>query len=844
MHCGLILEDDLNKTLKSFWEVENLDVGLTKSKETTSCEEHFEQTHFRNKEGRYVVTIPLKEEPSCLGESRDIALKRLNSLWHRLSKDQEHLRLYKNFLDEYERLGHMSEVKDEGEPESSYYMPHHGVYRPEKSTTKLRVVFNASSLTHNATSFNAIQYNGGVIQEDLFSIMTSFRRHTYAFQADIKMMYRMILVNPKQHCLQRILWKDHANGPTKAYELRTITYDTVSASFLATRCLNQLSLDEGINFPLAAPLLRDNFYMDDVLYSAPSLDEAKETRRQLISILDKAGLSLHKWSASHPELSPSKNDYDFSSADETKTLGVIWRPSEDCYTFKISVDENNTFTKRSVLSTIAKLFEPLGIAGPVIAKAKIFMQKLWKSNIDWGDPLPAAEFQEWSEFISTLKGVNNIKVDRCITIEQSKTIEFHGFADASESCYGAVVYCKSFNSAGDINVKLVASKSRVAPLKALSIPRLELCAAVLLSKLMKKILSALKLQTDKVYLWSDSMIVLAWIQKEPTSLKTFVKNRIALIQELTLKSQWNHVPSEMNPADLISRGLDPVKLLETKLWWKGPNFLYDNEYPNQNFPVSQELSVFQSELKKLSSLDIEGPLKAFTLTFSKNCRNPTEGASGPLSNEEINASEQFLLRVIQNEEFGSEIRSLKLHEKVSPTSKIRNLNPLLDSNGVLRVGGRLGNTELNFLKKHPAILPKNSPLTSVIISTYHLKYLHIGPNGLLNCVREKFWPLCGRSLCRRITHNCVVCVKNKPIAATQIMGNLPREKVVPDFAFNCSGVDLTGPFSIKCKHQRKAISLKMYICLFICFVSKAVHIEIVSDLTSESKCHVEEIHRA
>nr|XP_042913145.1 uncharacterized protein LOC122273148 [Parasteatoda tepidariorum] len=543
-------------------------------------------------------------------------------------------------------------------------------------------------------------------------------------------------------------------------------------------------------------------------------------------------MSLRKWSASHPELSPSKNDYDFSSADETETLGVIWRPSEDCYTFKISVDENNTFTKRSVLSTIAKIFDPLGIADPVIAKAKIFMRKL---NIDWGDPLPAAESQEWSEFISTLKGVNNIKVDRCITIKQSKTFEFHGFADSSESCYGAVVYCKSLNSAGDINVKLVASKSRVAPLKALSIPRLELCAAVLLSKLMKKILSALKLQTDKVYLWSDSMIVLAWIQKEPTSLKTFVKNRIALIQELTLKSQWNHVPSEMNPADLISRGLDPVKLLETNLWWKGPNFLYDNEYPNQNFPVSQELSVFQSELKKPSSLDVEDPLKAFTLT-SNNFVHELIGlrSSGPLSNEEINASERFLLRVIQNEQFGSEIRSLKLHGKVSPTSKIRNLNPLLDSNGVLRVGGRLGNTELNFLKKHPAILPKNSPLTSVIISTYHLKYLHIGPNGLLNCVREKVWPLCGRSLCRRITHNCVVCVKNKPIAATQIMGNLPRERVVPDFAFICSGVDLTGPFFIKCKQQRKAISLKVYICLFICFVSKAVHIEIVSDLTSES----------
>ncbi|GFW09512.1 uncharacterized protein TNCV_3996191 [Trichonephila clavipes] len=182
----------------------------------------------------------LKKEPSCLGNSKDIALKRLGSLWNRLARDKNYLNLYREFLRDYERLGHMKEVTNETDPDITYYATHHGIYRPEKSTTKLRVVFNCSSLTDNGISLNDIQYNGGVIQEDLYAQMLRFRTYTYAFTADIKMMYRTILINPKQRSLQRIVWCESEHESPEIYELSTVTYGTKKCSLLSTENFNPI----------------------------------------------------------------------------------------------------------------------------------------------------------------------------------------------------------------------------------------------------------------------------------------------------------------------------------------------------------------------------------------------------------------------------------------------------------------------------------------------------------------------------------------------------------------------------------------------------------------------------
>ncbi|XP_055924595.1 uncharacterized protein LOC129956689 [Argiope bruennichi] len=536
VHFGLIKEGDLNDTLRKFWELENVDLERTKNKEAVLCEEHFVKTHSRDAEGRYIVKMPLKDDPKCLGESRDIAVKRLDALWIRLERDPQYLKIYKDFIHEYEHLGHMKEIiTEEDNPEISYYMPHHGVYRPQKSTTKLRVVFNASNPTSNGLSLNSLQYNGGLVQDDLFAIMIKFREHPYAFTADVKMMYRMILMHESQQSLLRILWKENLDDPVKTFELKTVTYGTVSAPFLATRALLQLSKDEEKNFPLAAPILRQNFYMDDVLCGASCLEEAKELKSQLSVILAKGGMQLHKRSSNHLELASNiDGGYDFENLIETKTLGVSWKSLEDCFVFRVAVDLKNSYNKRCVLSTIARLFHPLGLLGPVVAKAKIFMQSLWSLKIDWMDELPPEKANEWHHFLEDFKSINSICIERCIVhVHPHPTrIELHGFADASEKCYGAVIYCRSYSSNGIPTVKLVTSKSRVAPVKNVTIPRHELCVAVLLSKLMKRVVIALQVDSPPTYLWSDSTIVLAWIQKDPNILKTFVGNRVSTIQQL------------------------------------------------------------------------------------------------------------------------------------------------------------------------------------------------------------------------------------------------------------------------------------------------------------------------
>ncbi|GBN28946.1 hypothetical protein AVEN_262210-1 [Araneus ventricosus] len=290
----------------------------------------------------------------------------------------------------------------------------------------------------------------------------------------------MILVHPSQRQLLRILWKDSHNGPIKTYELATVTYGTASAPFLAMRTLKQLAIDERKRYPAEAAVLESDFYMDDVLSGSDDLETTKNLQRELIDILSSGKMLLHKWCSNTAELAVNGESYPFCNPEETKTLGVVWKSKTDCFCFKVASEEFGV-TKHLVLSTIARVFDPLGILGPVVTKAKIFLQKLWLLNLKWDDPLPAKEADEWLQFSSALQNVNDIEVDRCILLPKPDLIEIRGFADASEAAYGAALYCKSRSRSGEVSIKLTASKSRVSPIKRLTIPKLELCSAVLLA---------------------------------------------------------------------------------------------------------------------------------------------------------------------------------------------------------------------------------------------------------------------------------------------------------------------------------------------------------------------------
>ncbi|GFY35316.1 integrase catalytic domain-containing protein [Trichonephila clavipes] len=758
VHCGLIVDDDLNKTLKKFWEIEGVHIEPKVDTEVSLCEDHFVRTHRRNCEGRYVVSMALNKDPSCLGNSKDIAIRRLNSLWKRLSRDSSYLSLYAEFLKEYEELGHLEREVESSEPPTHYYIPHHGVLRPEKLTTKLRIVFKGSSPTTTGISLNDILLKGEV-KEDVFETISRFRRHKFAFTTDIQKMYRQILINPDQQDLQRIIWKHGLDAEILTYRLKTVTYGLSNAPFLAIRTLQQLAKDEKSRFPLASETLLYDTYMDDIVSGAPDLETAQQLQLQLKDALQSCGMNLHKWSSNSPELlnsSSSDVEHSFSTDIDlsVKTLGISWKPFEDCFVFK----------------------------------------QLWQCKLDWDDVLPNSIANEWREFVTTLKCIEEVKINRFIMADNVRIV-LQGFVDASEAAYGAVVYLQCFLHNSAAKVSILASKSRVAPIRVISIPRLELCASVLLAQLIKKIRSTLRLNISDIVLHTDSTIALAWLNTLANRLKTFVANCVAKVQELTEGFQWNHVPSVLNPADLVSRGLRPCDLPNLRLWWHGPQFLEKGKLSSEETSLSPVKECeYSKELKTGSSSDIitssvcvstncvssilstllcksNSYMKivrifSYVLRFSNNVNKRKLTLSGPLSATDIDQAETKLIRMVQEQVFLAEIKSLQSKGVVSPNSKLRNLNPFIDSDGLLRVGGRLSNSDLPYVNKHPAILPGNHNLTVQIIVHFHRKNLHTGASSLLH----------------------------------YLMGNLPRDRVVPDYPFNCS----------------------------------AIHIEIVSDLTSDA----------
>ncbi|GBM81611.1 hypothetical protein AVEN_82341-1 [Araneus ventricosus] len=728
---------------------------------------------------------------SVLGFSRENAVKRLNGIWNKLNKNNTLATLYKAFLQEYLDLGHMQQIIDEDNTKS-YYIPHHCIYKPEKTTTPLRVVFDASAETSTGQSLNSILLNGGSIQDDLFSLVTRFRTHKYAFSADIQKMYRQILVEPSQRYLQRIVWKETNNSPIKIYELNTVTYGTVSAPFLAMRVLKALADAEHQDFPEAAKIISRDMYMDDILSGAKSLTSAKRLQADLSKLLRRGGFELHKWVSNHPallnDISTSEYSFEDTQSNTVKALGMLWKPQPDQLTFKVSVKKKDSLTKREVLSQIARLYDPLGIIGPVIAKAKVFMQSLWLQKLDWNDNLPTKVLQVWNDFLVKLPGVNEINVPRYILSEDVTKIELHGFSDASERAYGAVIYIRCVTHSGLIQTKLVCSKSRVSPLKPITVPRLELSAALLLARLMHKIVPVLDLPLDKVCLWTDSKIVLAWLNMQPHVLKTFVSNRVAKIQSLCSNSQWRHVSSKCNPADVLSRGADAKDLRNNDLWWQGPEFLLRDITDPEEYPCPKD-KTFEQELKRNVTVscavtnDFDFLDKLLNLTnnysklirilsfccrFIKNCLHKNV-ETGFLTAAELDSAEQLLIKQVQFTTFAKEITAIQ-----------------------------------------------------------------DGAQGLLHQVRLRYWPLNGKSTARMIVHNCVICYKNKPVIADQIMGNLPKERVTPTSAFTNCGIDFCGPFLIKFKNQRKGIYSKIYVAIFICLSTKAIHLETVSDLSSEA----------
>lgn len=849
------IEDQLEK----FWKLEEICQTPRYNKEEAECEEYFRQTTKRDQNGRFVVSLPTRENISELGDSYETAFKRFQSLEQKLSKNMYLKNLYVNFMKEYQDLGHMAPVDSSKDSNVIHYLPHHGVYKETSTTTKLRVVFDASAKTDSGISLNDKLKVGPTIQDDLFSILIRFRKHNYVIAADIAKMYRQVRVEEEQWNLQRILWREKSDQPIEHFQLRTVTYGTACAAFLAIRCLHQLAIENQSSHPMASKAIFKDFYVDDLLTGTNSIEQTRKLRDDLNKILESSGFQLRKWISNNNEIleasdnSPSITHF-ISDDKITKTLGLLWNAEEDIFKYTINdVSNRNSVTKRKILSVISQIFDPLGLLGPAIVKVKIIIQKLWQLKIGWDEAIPLDLFTTWTRFYYEIQCLNHIKIPRHVICFNPISIQLHCFCDASESAYGCCIYVRSVNSQGICFIKLLCAKSRVAPLKNTSLPKLELCGALLLAQLTSKVNTAIDInfKPEDIYYWCDSTVVLSWISADSRKWKTFVANRVAEIQELTKIERWKHISTNDNPADIISRGMDPEEILFSELWWKGPQWLQQDpsKWP---IPTHEQLTDDTPERRKnvnvtlvtnipnhnifnkFSTFSKLQRVVAYCLRFLKNASSRENRITGSLSVSELNNSLTTLVRLVQLSEFSKEIESLQKSNSISPKSKLNSLNPFLDINGLIRVGGRLKNSKLLYEHKHPLVLPGQHPFTKLLIVHEHIRHLHAGAQATLAAIRMKYWPLNGRNTIRGVLRQCITCFKAKPRDTYHQMGQLPEARLKPTRAFSTVGIDIAGPFFVKDGKLRNRKIIKCYLCIFICFVTKATHLELAGDLSAES----------
>ncbi|KAL4238005.1 hypothetical protein ACF0H5_002716 [Mactra antiquata] len=869
----------LEKTVERFWELENIPAPEKLcTLEDDKTMKFVENSIKIEDSGKYQVSIPwngrkIELNNTCNYES---ALKRLRNTEKKLAKNETVKSEYESTIQKYLKKGYISKVNDNeiNNESPAWYLPHFPVTKMDRETTKVRIVFDAAA-KHNNICLNDAVKPGPKLQNELFDVLLRFRKEQVGIICDIEEMYMRVGICPTDRPYHRFLL--NSDEPT-CYQFNSLVFGVNASPFLAQFVARKNAELYKNEFPRASEVVLKSTYMDDSMDSVATPEDGIELYHHLSELWSKASMFARKWLSNSPEVvnsipaenRASKVELHKNELPTVKTLGVTWLSNEDCFTFNSRKPDENylKLTKRIILKKIASIFDPHGFISPYIIRAKTLMQDLWLAGLDWDELVPMEIAQSFRAWYNELSELECIRVPRCIcpvSYSSVKNLTLHAFGDASEKAYGAVIYARCENENYDISVRFVASKSKVAPVKTVSIPRLELLAAVLCMKLTLAICTALDINIENCTLWTDSMNVLHWIKNRSSLFKPFVANRVGEIQQATKPVQWRHVKGINNPADIVSRGSSVQNLKDNDMWWNGPEFLLEDEskWPNVNI---EQISSNDSEIRKsqLNKLEFQTffvkhqfhdtvnedfrlhpknysnwrklvHVYAWVKRFMENCKRPKpERISGELDVSEVHDAEVVIIINCQKTSFTDEYKCLLNKKAISNKSKIIKLNPKIDIEGLLRCEGRLMFAEfVSYDCRYPIILPRNSFVTELIVKHYHEKGKHSGTNYTLSLLSTHYWIIAAREVIREVEKNCSTCRRNKAKPSEQIMAPLPAARTgMPMRAFAHTAVDYGGPFETI--QGRGKVREKRYLCLFTCLATRAVHLEMAYKLDTSS----------
>jgi hypothetical protein len=918
----LIANKDLEKMFSRFYSLELIGIA-EQANDERRAEEVEAETMLKEKayfkDGAWVMPLLFKPEARPLRNNVRMAERRLISLERKLAMDPKLRDDYHAEIRSLIELGTARPLReDEKNEEFAFYLPHRPIVKPERETTKIRPVFDASAKNADGISLNSEILATPVLHPPLTGILLRFRYHRIALTGDISKMFHRMRLPPEHEKYHRFLFREKTTDPIGHFCFTKMAFGLADSPFKALRGV-QMHVDKfKEDFRLAAAELRRNLYVDDLLSGTDKVEDALALQREAVELMAKAGLPIRKWCSSSPEVMVAippeergalgrhlltsqlqdEQDCDTETRPSSSALGVEWFIEKDTLRYtgfsRMNLPEGQC-TKREVVAAVASFFDPLGLIAPFIISAKILIQRLWKRSLDWDETLPADVLAEWHAWTREVPHLDKIWVPRCFRAYQrldSKEQSHHLvlFCDASEAALGAAVYIRVAYDDGHTEVHLLMAKSKVSPLKELTLPRKELAAAVMGAKLLQHVASELDMQATDAYCFSDSMTTLQWIRRHPRQWKVWVANRVAQVQAITDSAQWRHVAGLENPADLPSRGVSAEALAENGLWFHGPYWLL--EHPD-NWPQedTNKLSVECMEESRTTEVDVplvntalalhEDGYRRFFKQFWRSSgfrkylritafihRWKKKRKPYYVKNLDWSEEDKALRRWVRLEQRyafaeyfrGSDSDQEDKHDqfllaeeksKKSPGGKLRKLAPFVEKgllgDRCLHVGGRL-NDAPNFMEnKQPWILPQckpknlsevNDTFTGRLIWDTHLKNHHAGAEWTLQFLHQRYWIMAGRTSVRSVIKWCFPCQRAIKQLAHEKMAPLPAARMEAGAPWQHVGVDYTGAFFVKInaddRPQYGQGYPKAYVLIFTDLVTRGVHFEITLDMTVKS----------
>lgn len=819
--------------------------------------------HLDPTEGKWTAPLPFRQNREQLPDNYSQALFRAKCLDASLRKNNVKKEHFTTFMQKIFDCDH-AELGPYILPDKEHwYLPLFGVYHPHKPD-QIRGVFD-SSAEFKGVSLNQQLLQGPDFINNLLGILIRFRKERVAVVADIQSMFHSFLVDEGHRDYLRFLWhKDNDfEKPLVTYRMKVHVFGNRSSPSVAMYGLRRIGeLAAKTHGQEVKDFIVNDFYVDDGLKSCATTYEAVSLIHKTQDAMKEYGnIRLHKFASNVKEVMEAfdsndlaKNLVDLNFDKDALTqssLGLLWDLQTDTIRFKVS-SENKPSTRRGVLSVVNRLYDPLGFIAPVIIQGKIILRKVVSDTSDWDEALPDYLLEEWEKWKNDLPDLEKLQIPRVIVpnLSEAHRKELLIFCDASELAIAAVCYLKVHYPDGSTSQGFVLGKAKVAPVSGHTIPRLELCAAVLGVNVGQTAKEQLKIEIDDVKYFSDSRIVLGYINNAKKRFFVYVANRIAHILSLSDPSQWSYIRSEINPADVSTRGILPREM-QNCVWIsnleKTDIITSEEHFPLVSPEEDKEIRCNKTDIETKSAYGLSNDfltkfskwnklvaVVAKVYGFIQKCRK----AENMMSDVDLLCkAEMVIIRDIQQKFYSEEIENLQDSKPLSKNSPIQKLDPFIDSEGILRVGGRLRNLSADASFKNPMILPAKHHVTTLIVRKLHSDVKHQGRHITEGHIRSSgFWIVGGKRLVSSVLHKCVTCRKLRKVPEYQKMSNLPEDRLIPGQPpFSNVGVDIFGPWNIITRRTRGgAANSKRWAALFTCLVTRAVHIEVIEEMTSSS----------